>query len=214
MEINDQLIRDRFPEIYEPAAREAILKEGHVVQLKEGELLMDIGGYIKYMPLVITGMLKILREDKEGNELLIYYVRPGETCAMSLTCCLGDAKSNVRAMAEEDTVLLAIPTRLMDDWTSTFKSWKSFVLLTYQRRFDELLQTIDSIAFHKLDDRVWHLLKDKSRMHHSKTITTTHQELASELNSSREVISRLLKQMEKEGKVQLGRNRIELLEAV
>jgi CRP/FNR family transcriptional regulator, anaerobic regulatory protein len=210
-EVNDQLIRARFPDIYEPEAREAILRHGMVMEIKAGERMMDIGQYIKFMPLVLEGALKVMREDSEGNELLLYYIQPGETCAMSLTCCMGDAKSNVRAEAEEDTLLVAIPVRYMDEWTSTFKSFKSFVMLTYQRRYEELLQTIDGIAFQKLDDRLLNALKDKSRTQGAALIQTTHQELANELNSSREVISRVLKQMERQGMVKLGRNKIELL---
>jgi len=211
IEIDDHMLRVKFPDIYEPEARAAILEHGSVMEIKAGEMMMDIGNYIKYMPLVLVGTLKVMREDSEGNELLLYYIQPGETCAMSLTCCMGDAKSNVRAVAEEDTLLLAIPVRYMDAWTSEFKSFKSFVMHTYQRRYEELLQTIDGIAFQRLDDRLHTALRDKQKAHGSSLIQTTHQELANELNSSREVISRVLKQMEQKGLVKLGRNKIELI---
>jgi CRP/FNR family transcriptional regulator, anaerobic regulatory protein len=207
---NDDL-RKQFPDIYEPEAREAILEQGTEMSVKAGDMLMDIGQYIKYIPLVLSGSLKILREDKDGNELLLYYLRPGETCAMSLTCCTGDSVSSIRAVAEEDTDVIAIPVKYMDEWTQEFRSFKHFVLLTYQRRYEELLRTIDGIAFQKLDDRLVTLLKEKSNAASSKILTVTHQELAQELNSSREVISRLLKQLERIGKVKLGRNKIEIL---
>ncbi len=181
------------------------------MELKAGELMMDIGGYIKYIPLVLKGMLKIMREDSDGNELLLYYIRPGETCAMSLTCCMGDAKSTVRAEVEEDVLILAIPIRFMDQWTNQFQSWKSFVMHTYQMRYEELLKTIDGIAFQKLDDRLERALKEKCSTSGTNSLVITHQELANELNSSREVISRLLKQMERKGKVKLGRHKIEVL---
>jgi CRP/FNR family transcriptional regulator len=162
------------------------------------------------MPLLFKGQLRVLREDADGHELLIYYIRPGETCAMSLTCCSGNAVSNVRAVAEEDTELLLLPIQIIDEWTTKYPSFKSFILKTYQKRFEELLNTIDSIAFHNLDDRLTQLLKQKSEKEGSE-LKTTHQELANQLNSSREVISRLLKQMERKGKIQMGRNKITLL---
>lgn len=208
---DEELIQNWFPDIYEPEARQAIAKHGQIMQVPAGEKLMDIGQYIRFMPLVIEGSLKILREDPDGNELLLYYIQPGETCAMSLTCCLGDARSNVRAVAEEDTRLIAIPVRFLDEWTNSFRSFKSFVMLTYQRRFEELLATIDGIAFQRLDERLLSAIREKAKARQNSAVQTTHQELANELNSSREVISRVLKQMEKKGLVKLGRNRIELV---
>jgi CRP/FNR family transcriptional regulator len=174
---------------------------------------MEIGNYIRTIPMVLSGMLKLVREDEDGNEMLLYYLKPGETCAMSLTCCTNDARSTIRVSAEEDSVILAIPARLMDSLTDTYRSWKNFVMLTYQRRFEELLRTIDGVAFQKLDVRIQDLLKERASNTGSRVITVTHQEIAEQLNSSREVISRLLKRMEHEGEVKLGRQRIELLGA-
>jgi len=210
-EINDQMLQSLFPDICEQEARAALLEHGTIMRVRQGDRMMEIGQHIRFMPLVVSGSLKVMREDQDGNELLLYYVQPGETCAMSLTCCMRDARSSVRAVAEEDTLILAIPVRYMDEWTSVFKSFKQFVMLTYQRRYDELLQTIDGIAFQRLDDRLLHALRDKSRAQANAVVHTTHQELANELNSSREVISRVLKQMERKNLVRLGRNRIELL---
>jgi CRP/FNR family transcriptional regulator len=210
MEIQIEL-KQGFPDLYEENLRKLIEQEATVMEIEAGEMLMDIGSYIKFVPLIMSGTLKIMREDKDGNELLLYYVKAGETCAMSLTCCMGDARSNVRAIAEEDTVILAIPVRFMDQWTNQYQSWKSFVMHTYQKRFEELLATIDGIAFQKLDDRLERSLKQRSEAAGVKLLAVTHQELATELNSSREVISRILKQMEKRNMVKLGRNRIELL---
>lgn len=200
-----------FPDLYEENLRNVIEQEGTIVHLEQGEMLMDIGGFIKFVPLVLEGSLKIMREDKDGHELLLYYVKAGETCAMSLTCCMGDAQSNVRAVAEEPTTLIAIPVRYMDLWTNQYQSWKSFVMHTYQKRFEELLETIDGIAFQKLDDRLEKVLKARVEMAGSNHLVVTHQELASELNSSREVISRILKQMERRGMVKLGRNKLDVL---
>jgi CRP/FNR family transcriptional regulator, anaerobic regulatory protein len=204
-------LRHVFPDIYEAEARAAIIASAHVVELKAGDIWIDIGGYIKHIPLVLGGMLKLLREDGSGNEILLYFVGPGETCAMSLTCCMSDARSTIRVIAEEDTVLLAVPVRFMDEWTERFRSWKSFVMLTYQRRFEELLRTIDGVAFQKLDVRILSLLRERVANQGSAVVQITHQELANELNSSREVISRLLKGMENDRLLKLGRQRIEVL---
>lgn len=199
-----------FPDIYERETAEVVLGTAKLKKLRADDWMVDIGDSIVYMPLLLKGQLRIIREDEEGHELLLYYIRPGETCAMSLTCCSGNAVSNVRAVAEEDTELLLLPIQIIDEWTTKYPSFKSFILKTYQRRFEELLNTIDGIAFHNLDDRLSQLLKQKSEKEGS-VLKTTHQELANQLNSSREVISRLLKQMERKGKIQMGRNKITLL---
>jgi len=199
-----------FPDIYERETVEAILEIGKFKKIKADDWMLDIGDPILYMPLLLKGQLRVLREDAEGHELLIYYIRPGETCAMSLICCSGNAVSNVRAVAEEDSELLLLPIQIIDEWTTKYPSFKTFILKTYQHRFEELLNTIDGIAFHNLDDRLSQLLKQKSEKEGSE-LKTTHQELANQLNSSREVISRLLKQMERKGKIQMGRNKITLL---
>lgn len=207
----DNEFRKAFPDIYEAEARAAVLQTSTLEELRAGDIWMDIGGYIKKIPLVLSGSLKLLREDDDGNEMLLYFVGPGETCAMSLTCCNNGARSTIRVVAEEDTRLLAMPARLMDEFTDRFRSWKNFVMLTYQRRFEELLRTVDGIAFQKLDARILDLLRERVRKSGDRVVHTTHQELANELNSSREVISRLLKAMERDGAVKLGRQRIELL---
>lgn len=208
---NIQSLKKLFSDLYEPNLVQAIQQKGHLLRIHAGESLIQIGQYIKYMPLILSGSLKIMREDDDGKELLIYHVDPGETCAMSITCCMGDTKSNVRAEAEEDTTLIAIPIHLLDQWSSEYVSWKHFIMRTYQKRFEDLLKTIDSIAFQKLDDRLLQLLKEKSLKSTEQVITATHQEIAKELHSSREVISRLLKKLENEGTVKLGRNKIQWL---
>lgn len=205
-----QQLNATFADLYEKNVKDAISETGQIMEIPEGEILIDIGQYIKMMPLLLSGSLKILREDNDGKELLLYHVHPGETCAMSITCCMGDAKSSVRAVAEEDTKLIALPTRIMDEWSNQYPSWKHFIMRTYQRRFEELLNTIDSIAFQKLDDRLERWLKEKTAKSPDGVIQITHQEIASELHSSREVISRLLKKMEHQGTLELGRNKIKM----
>ena len=151
-----------FPDIYERETVEAILEIGKLKKIKADDWMLDIGDPILYMPLLLKGQLRVLREDAEGHELLIYYIRPGETCAMSLICCSGNAVSNVRAVAEEDSELLLLPIQIIDEWTTKYPSFNSFILKTYQHRFEELLNTIDSIAFHNLDDRLSQLLKQNA----------------------------------------------------
>lgn len=134
-------IQQVFPELYELQIKTAIASKGLWLEIEEGELLMDIGQYVKSIPLIMSGSLKILREDNDGKELLIYHVRQGQTCAMALTCCMGDAKSTIRAIAEENCSIISIPTQVMDDWSTLFPSWKHFIMRSYQSRFEELLQS-------------------------------------------------------------------------
>lgn len=206
----DDLLRTHFPIFSELELRKKIESVGTVRQVAEGTTIMDIGSYVKVMPLVIRGAIKILREDERGNELLLYFLNPGQTCAMSLNCCMANVPSEVRAIAEEDTEFIALPTQVMDEYM-LHTTWKNFVIQTYNERFYELLNTIDSIAFKHLDQRLVEYLENKSEIQKSKTINVTHQKLADDLNSSREVISRLLKQLERNGQIQLGRNKISLL---
>lgn len=208
------IVENQFPFLYEKELQEEIAAAGTLKEVAEGELIMDIGNYIKLMPLLIKGSIRVLREDEEANELLMYYLTAGETCAMSLTCCLQDQQSEVRAVAEEDCTLIMIPVRFMDQWMSKYNCWKEFVMSTYQNRFKELLSTIDSIAFMNMDDRLLKYLKDKTESSGSISIKTTHQDIAYELNSSREVISRLLKKLEYKGVVKLSRNKVEVLSAM
>lgn len=207
----EELVRENFPELTEEGLIADITQSGRLYKAVREDKIMEIGMRIKNMPLIIEGTLKILRQDEQGNELFLYYLQPGETCAVSLTCCLAQEESSIRAVAEEDTTLIMLPVELMDSWMAKYPSWKNFVMNTYSKRFEELLHTIDGIAFHKMDQRLWNYLLDKSTANNSRTIETTHQQIADELNSTREVISRLLKKLEKDGKIVLGRNRMTII---
>ena len=207
-----EILKKSFPSIYERELQEEIASVGVVRSFPTGSTLMDIGSYIKSVPLVVEGSIKVLREDEQGHEIFLYYVDSSNTCAMSLTCCLGFEKSKIRAVVDEETTIISIPVQYMDEWMNKYSSWKNFVMMTYSHRFEELLKTIDLIAFHKMDERLWMYLTNKSRVLDNTMLNVTHQEIAYELNSSREAISRLLKKLEKMGKIKLYRNRIELLE--
>lgn len=206
------LIKNKFPTFYEPELLKEIEAVGQIVEADMGEVIMDIGQYIKSMPLLIEGTLKILREDDEGNELLMYYVNSGGTCAAALTCCMRQEVSNIRAVCEDEVQFISIPVKYMDLWMKKYDSWRNFVLETYRKKFEELLETVDSIAFMKMDERLIKYLQDKQQITGQNSLNITHQDIAYDLHSSREVISRLLKQLEKIGKIKLGRNKVELLD--
>ncbi|WP_289644995.1 Crp/Fnr family transcriptional regulator [Maribacter aestuarii] len=200
-----------YGHVFEEELLKEINEVGTLRNFQEGEKLMEIGQYIKYMPLLVSGVIKVLREDNDGNELLLYFLQDGDTCAMTMTCCLGRKKSEVRVVAESVTEVLMIPIGKMEDWLASYKSWRNFVLNTYHTRLNELLDTVDSIAFLKMDERLLKYLKDKVRVLKDKTINSTHQEIAYDLNTSRVVVSRLLKKLEIMGKVKLHRNHIEII---
>ena len=175
------------------------------------KIIIDPGMPIPFVPLIISGSLRVLKQDeKTGHELLLYYLKAGETCATSLSCCMHKGESEVEVMSEEASTLLGIPIEYLDKWTHDYPEWREFIMMTYQKRFDELLETINSVAFSQLDERLIKHLKELSSIQKTKMVSTSHQEIATNLNSSREVISRLLKQMEKREMVKLSRNVIEL----
>ena len=207
-----QPLRKSFPYLNDPDLIEQINEQGVIREVPEGTVLMSAGQYIKYIPLLLKGVIRIVREDEDGQEHLLYYLRAGETCATSLSCCMSQKKSEIQATAEEEVTFINIPVRFLDEWMRKYPAWKSFIMQTYSQRFNELLKTIDSIAFLKMDERLLKYLKEKSRITRSTAIRITHQNIAKELNTSREVISRLLKQLEKLGKVKLSRNQIDLLD--
>jgi len=204
-------LQEHFKGIFEPALlkKMAAIAEQH--SLKEGDVFIDIGQRGRMIPLVLKGSLKISRLDAEGHELLLYYVNPNQSCAMTFTCCMQQFPSEVRARAEEDVELLAIPIAMMDTWLAEFSSWKCFVMHTMRVRFNELLGAIDQLAFQNLDERLIHYLKEKSKVTGSNLINLSHEQIAREMASSREVISRLLKKLENDRKVILYRNQVKLL---
>ena len=164
------------------------------------------------MPLLLSGAIKILREDENGEDLILYYLEKGDTCAMTLSCCMGETKSKIRAIAETDVELIMLPKQNMSDWLSKYKSWQSFILESYHNRVNELLEAVDTIAFLKMDERLFKYLKDRAMITHNDELDTTHKEIAEDLHTSRVVISRLLKKLENEKKITLFRNSIKVLE--
>lgn len=201
-----------FKRLFEKELLKELQEIGRYNEVKQGDYLMKPGGYIKFVPIILNGSIKIMRSDEDGRVMLLYYLGGLDTCAMSLTCCLQNKTSEIIAVAEENTTLINIPVEKIDEWMCKYGTWKEFVFATYQKRFDNLLENIDSIAFAKLDERLVKLIKKKLKSTGGERILyATHEELASELATSREVVSRLLKQLEKMNKVKLSRNKIEVL---
>ena len=205
-------LNENYGTIFEQELLDEIVRVGTFKEVPEGIKLIEIGEYIKSMPLLISGAIKILREDKDGDELLLYYLEKGETCSMTLSCCMSQSISEIRAVAETDTKLIMVPVQKMEEWTAKYKSWRNFVFESYHNRLNELLSTIDSIAFQNMDERLLGYLKEKSRINENKIIHNTHQEIAYDLHSSRVVISRLLKKLEEMGKIELHRNFIKIIQ--
>ncbi|GAB3812474.1 Crp/Fnr family transcriptional regulator [Pontibacter rugosus] len=199
-------IRPAF--ISDPQLLDELEQHGKVQLFEPGQSLIEPGQHIKIVPIILQGSVKVMRTDGEGHDLLLYYIEGGETCAVSLTCCSTSSPSEIKAVAEERTQVLAVPVRKHEEWMNTFRQWKDFVAQTYQKRFQELLHAIDDVAFKKMDERLLKYLVLKSKQLKTLELSITHQEIASELGTSREVISRLLKQLENRKLVELERNRI------
>lgn len=203
---------ERFQYLFEPELINEICYNGQLRKFKEDEVLMDIGQTISHMPLVISGSVKIMTEDQEGNELLLYYLELGDTCAVTLNCCTRSAKSTIRAVAENYSELLFIPVEKMEEWMVKFPKWRAFVLDSYNNRLGEMLEAIDILAFHNMEDRLIKYLKDKAWVNKSAELQITHYQIANDLNSSRVVISRLMKKLEKDQKITQYRNKVELID--
>ncbi len=194
---------------------EALIKEmfqfGELKHFQEGDIIMDFGKYIRMMPLVLKGTIKVSRMDETGREILLYYISNTESCSMAYSCCMEAKKSEVRAIAEDDVELIAIPHIKLEEWLCKYPKWKNYIIRSFNERFLEMLKSIESIAFHKLDDRLVAYLKEKQRLSGSSLIKVSHTVIADELATSRVVISRLLKHLENDKKLLLYRNEIKLL---
>ncbi|MBK7130662.1 MAG: Crp/Fnr family transcriptional regulator [Crocinitomicaceae bacterium] len=206
-----KVLSENFPMLSEPELVEEIMKVAFIHEVEAGDMLIDIGEPIQNMPLLIEGSLKIVREDAEGNEMFLYYVHSGNTCAASITSGFGNQKSTIRAVVEEKAIFLAIPIKYIDQWMVKYSSWRNFILNTYNAKFEEVLKVVDMLAFHNMDERITNYLKEKAEIHNSTSLELSHQEIATDLNTSREVVSRILKRMEKSGKLKIGRGKLELV---
>lgn len=210
--MTNKLLQQKFNQILDDDLLKEIFESGIYKEFKKDDIIIDINQPLNYIPLLLSGTIKILREDNHGNDLLLYFLEAGDTCAMSLTCCLKTSKSNIRAVAESDSSLVLIPVSKIHYWFQNNDSWRNFILDAYQIRFNEMLETIDTLAFMKMDQRVYKYLIDKVKLSASTNLDIKHNDVAEDLNTSRVVISRILKQLENEKKIKLSRNKIEVID--
>ena len=205
-------LTEKFQYLFEPELIRDMCNSGGTKSYKEGTILMEIGQTLTHMPLVITGSVKIMKEDKDGNELLLYYLELSDTCAVTLSCCTKPTKSSIKAVTETDAEILFIPVEKMEEWMVLYKTWRGFVLDSYNYRMNEMLDAIDNLAFNNMEERLYKYLRDKVMVTKVSKLHTTHFEIANDLHSSRVVISRLMKKLENEGLVIQHRNYVEVKE--
>lgn len=203
----ERQIHELFPKL-EEALYEEMQQYGEVKEIPAGTILLRTGQTIRTMMMVLKGVVKLYQENEEGDEYFIYHIQPGQACAVSMVCTYAQEKSQVTAKAITDVTILSIPLKYMDKWLTDYKSWHYFVIRTYRARYEELLKTINEIAFRNMDQRLEFYLKNQVKQF-GRHVKLTHQDIATDLNSSREVISRLMKKMEKNGWIIIHRNSFE-----
>ncbi len=203
-----ELLKLQFPILSDEGLIEEIVETAKLVDIAEEGVLIRLDQHVKFIPLVTSGAIKVLREDPEGGEIFLYYLYPGQTCAFTLNCCISDMPSQVKAVAEEGTQFISVSREAIPRWLNEYNSWRQFILQMYSDRFNALLEAVDGIAFQQLDQRLISYLKDVAIANGSPEINITHQEIADDLHSSREVISRLLKKLENLNQIETGRNKI------
>ena len=198
--------------LFEPELLEEIRRKGTCHSAKSNMVILDYGDEISAMPLVIDGAIKILRQDSKGDELALYYLERGDTCSMTVTCCLQKKKSVIRAIAETDVRYITVPSENNKIWIRKYESWMKYVFESYNYRFDELLNSVDQLAFDNMGERLRKYLKDQVLIKKSSLLDISHQDIADDMHSSRVVISRLLKKLENKNVINLKRNKIEMLD--
>lgn len=209
MDIKDTL-EFQLSNFKEEGLKEVITSKGQIVTVDSGSAILREGAYVKTVPILLNGLVKVVREEA-GKEILLYYIYPLESCIVSIHCGMNQIKSRVKAIAEEESTALLLPSFEIDVWQKKYDSFNNFILNLYQKRFNDILDAFNELAFQKLDDRLFSYLKAKSKALNSNKIKMTHQDLADELGSARETISRILKKLEVEGKVKLQRSIVEIL---
>lgn len=191
--------------------RTELEESGSIKTFTAGDIILNMGSYVNYIPLILSGSIKVLRTEADGREILLYYITPGESCIVSILSAMQQDQSKIKAVVEKEAEILMISTEKAKEWIQKFPEWTAFIFSLYQKRFENLLEIVNSVAFQKVDTRIMQLLYQKSELYGSKTITVTHQQLADELGITREATSRVLKQLENAGEIQLSRNKIVLL---
>jgi CRP/FNR family transcriptional regulator len=194
-----------------PAVKNALIQYGSVKTFTEGEAIVSEDSYIRSIPIVLSGSIKVMQTDDNGHELLLYFIEPGESCIMSFLGGIHHEKSKIKAIAEETTEILLIPVEKVQQFIKDYPQWLDYIFRLYHKRFEELLQVVNAVAFTKIDERLLQLLKKKASLTQSSTIYITHEQLAIELGTARAVVSRLLKQLEQSAILKLSRKGITLL---
>ncbi len=202
--------RHLFPDL-ETGLQQELQEKGRILEVHPGETLLQTGQHIRNTMIVLDGLVKLYREDDEGNEFFMYYLHPGDGCALSLICDRSFRASAVTAKAVTEATLLIVPLEHTENWMRQYRTWYHFVVGTYRKRYEELLETIDHIAFRNMDERLEFYLRRHRDSLKTNVLKITNTEIAQELNSSREVISRLMKKLSEDGKVRLLKNGIEIL---
>ena len=205
-------IESCYIDVFDKNLIEELAEVGYYQKINKGELLIDIDDELTHVPMILSGVVKIIRRDKHGDEIVLYYLEQSHTCAISFVNCINRNKSIFRGIAEQDVEAVFIPVQYIDDWLVKYKSFRHFIIDSYHFRLLEMVDSIDSLAFLKLEERLFNYLNEKMKITNSTTLDITHQELAEDLNSSRTVISRLLKHLEHDGKVRMHRNRLQIIE--
>lgn len=201
----------RLESIFEKELVQELFQYGDVVHFQAGDIIMDYGKYVRMMPIILSGTVKVLRKDDNGKEILLYYLSDNESCSMAYGCCIASKKSEVKAVAEDDGKLLAIPFVKLTDWLCKYDTWRNYIFNSFNERFVELLNSIDIMAFGNMDKRVREYLKEKSERSGSSIVKVSHYKIAEELATTRVVVSRILKQFENDGLLLLYRNEIKLM---
>lgn len=196
---------------YSPELKARLTEFGTIKHFREGDIIINENSYIRSIPIVLKGLIGVIRTEEDGKEILLYYIKAGESCIMSFLGGLHRDTSKIKAIAEEETEILLIPIEKVQQLTKEFPQWLDYIFHLYHKRFEELLNIVNEVAFKRMDERLLNLLRKKSEAQKSRELQITHEQLAGELGTSRVVVSRLLKQLEEEGSVQLGRNKIRLM---
>ena len=205
-------LAEYYSDIFEDELIDEIVKVGRYDKISSGELLIDIGSELTHIPLILDGVVKIIRKEKEGEEILLYFLERGDTCAISFVNCINRKQSMFKGVVEKDMEAIFIPVENIDGWLANFKSWRHFIIDSYHFRLIEMVESIDSLAFMKMSERLLKYLTDKVKINNDVDLEITHQEIAQDLNSSRVVITRVIKQLHDEGKIFSTRNKIKVLE--
>ena len=216
MNAQEIILREKLSEyystIFEKELIDEIVEVGFVEKYKVGETLVDIGENMTHIPLILNGAVKIIRQEKEGEELVLYFLERGDTCAISFINCINRKESMFRATVENDTEAVFVPVEIIDDWLAKYKTWRYFIIDSYHFRLIEMVESIDGLAFKNMTQRLLKFLSDKAKINHDVNLEITHQEIANDLNTSRVVVTRLLKQLHNDNKIYSTRNKIKVLE--